>query len=205
MRTKLNQHHKRAVVEGLLTSIRVPREEALTSVMHALALRMALKRFGADVFDRCRELPAGWLGVHKTLYLKDTDELPRYNEIISASASGRMRYSVARPQTVLHLDEARPLPNSFEHGWCREVVGDALWGEVIDWFQAQVDLHEQLEQVRRESLGVLEQFRFVDDLATEWPEGYAYFPHREGIVTGQLPVVRIADLNERVEAMRKVA
>lgn len=204
MRTKLNQAHKRAVVDGLLTSIRVPREEALSSAMHSLALRMTLKRFGADVFDRCRALPVGWLGVHRALYLKDSPELPRYTALVPASSGSRMSYSVQRPNTTLYLDEARPLPNSFEYGWNREAVGDALWDEVVDWFQAHVDLHEQIEQVRRESNGVLEQFRFVDDLATEWPEGYAFFPH-EKVATGQLPVVRIADLNARVEAVRRAA
>lgn len=191
--TTLTQSMRRSVVERTLETITLPREAAFTRTENALALRLVMHRYGNDVFDRCRALPEGWLGLHKELSLETElcKMLPQPQEVVP-----RMRYS-------LRLSEAAVLPNSTRFGWTREVIGPHF-AAVHELWRERADFYDDLRLLRRQVEATTAAYRTVEKLAAGWPEGYAQLP-QEMLQVSNLPAPRISDLNARIEAMRQAA
>ena len=206
--TKLTNQMRKAIVDKLITPGRMAREKALKDQEHSLALRATRQRYGDDVFDRCRELPEGWLNVHQRISLFG-QSLPKKYFMVKSTQSYRHPHQITVPLHGHYLDllNPAPLPNSFQHGWKEFHFGAKLWNEVYSYFNAIIELYESIEELKIKLTGGLSGYTTVERLCEEWPEAYAHLPQE--LLAPQpkypLPVVPIADLNEMVEKFRRVA
>lgn len=198
--SKLLKFHRTAIVNKIVESVSVPRESRLQAQESALALRMLRQRYGADVFERCRSLPEGWLLPLKGLNLDY--ELARVLPKSDAPSNGRYRFYGTL--NVINLADYAPLPASAKYGWTLEVLGN-LYDDVVAYAQARADLHEDLSLLVKQTTALLASFTTVEKLAAEWPEGYSYFPHTDLSQGAGLPAPRVADLNERIVKLREAA
>jgi hypothetical protein len=202
---KLTNAMRSTIADRIVAKVRPPREAKLRAREQALAIRLIRHRFGDDVFDRCRELPAGWLNVQKHVSFEYglTQTLPRKRISVGV---GRYRCERAIPDGYLTLAEYVPLPNSNGTGLSREAIGEALFEEIAALFQAKIDLEEDVALLRNQVTATLSAFTTVERLAADWPEGYAELPAEAMApkVDG-LPAPRIADLNARIAAVREAA
>lgn len=200
---KLTNTHRNAIIEKVLIAGRMARTPALERQEDSLALRATKRRFGDDVFERCRALPEGWLNTHKIISIayKAAQDLPNAYEEVSVYR-GRTKLQPVWFSRTLSLSNAAVLPNIFAGDWNQDAFGSILWSDVYDYFAAGVALHEEMKQLRIEIRGVLAGFTTVERLAEGWPEGYSHLPAELLAATGaaNLPAVRIEDLNARLAA-----
>jgi hypothetical protein len=198
---KLTNSMRKAIIDRIIDEVRRPREAKLKKREHALALRLTLKRYGRDVFDRCRALPEGWLGVHKAITFDY--ELRQTNFPRRFVVEGK--YSRRWPSNyMIELSEAAALPNSFAQSWNRNEMGP-LYDDVYGHFEDIVVLAEELENLAIQTRAVLASFTTVEKLAEGWAEGYAHLPQELLADTGGVPAPRIEDLNKRIAALQKAA
>ena len=205
--TRLTKAMCESIVKRTLDAGRLAREAAITRGERSLALRLTRHRYGDDVFDRCRALPAGWLEVHRTISFGWSNALnfPQKCKIIYVrSVKDRVMVPVAHR---IELDTAVPLPNSFQNPWDRSHLG-IMYDEVYDHFASIVALHDEMEQLETQIKGVLTAFTTVEKLAADWPEGYSHLPQEMLLGTGSsfpVPAPRIEDLNDRLVAFAREA
>lgn len=200
---KLNKQMRDAIVKRILEEVKPAREARLRSCEQALVIKLIRHRYGDDVFERCRALPEGWIGVHKAICLdyQLRNLLPRKQIVVG---SGRNRSVDHYPRSTLYLAEYAPLPNSTGSGWTREAIGEKLYDELTDLFQAWVDALTDFELLEQQLRATLSSFTTVGRLAADWPEGYVKLPAELTAPEG-LPAPRIADLNERIAAVKRAA
>lgn len=203
---KLTKIMRATIIDRIIAKVRPPRELKLRAREQALALQLVRHRYGKDVFDRCRALPDGWLAVHKHVAFdyRVVQVLPRRRTI---EGSGRRHWEVVYPKGHLELAEYAPLPNSVSSGWDRETIGEKLFEDLVGLFQGKVDLEVELSGLRQQIAGTLAAFTTVERLSVDWPEGYAELPAEMMApkVPEGLPAPRIADVNERIAALREAA
>ncbi len=202
---KFTSRMRVTITDRVVASTRAPREAALNRREQALAVRLLRHRYGNDVFERCRALPEGWLHHQKQLSLEYAlaQTLPR----TSIETNGyRRRYGASLyPSGYLLLADHAPLPTSASGGWDRAAIG-SLYDDLHALFAARVELEKDLRALRAQVDGVLAAFTTVERLAEGWPEGYAHLPaEMTASPAANLPAVRIADLNARIEVLKEVA
>lgn len=203
--TKLTNAMRAAITDRIVVKVRLPREVKLRAREQSLAVRLIRHRYGDDVFDRCRALPEGWLSVqkHVSLNYNVVRMLPQRRKIVETN---RNRSEVIFPSGDLELTEYVPLPNSNRQHWDREVIGEKLFEEIVELFQAKVDLEIEIDNLQQQITATLSAFTTVERLAADWPEGYAELPAEMTAPKAEgLPAPRIADLNERIAALREAA
>ena len=194
-----------AVVNKLIEQVRGSSASAHRSREQAIAVRMLRRRYGDDVFERCRALPEGWLHSIKQLHL--------HQSVYSQLAPCERQYveyprgeSSLRPPYVVSLAEYAPLPMSASSGWDAGTVGLGLLSELIDWCSTRADLEIQIANLRTQTEAVLAAFTTVERLCSDWPEGYALLPAEMlAPVNAGVPAPRIEDLNARIAALRSAA
>jgi hypothetical protein len=202
---KLTNQMRTTIVDRIIASARAPREAALNHREAALAIMLLRHRYGDDVFERCRALPEGWLHHQKQISLEYglVQTLPRTSV---ETGGGRHRSFNTYPRGYLSLTDHAPLPQSASGGWDRKAVGDRLYNELHILFGNRIALEDDLKALRTQISGILAAFTTVKCLADGWPEGYAHLPaEMTAPLTANLPAVRIADLNARIEALKEVA
>lgn len=213
--TKLTNGMRSAIVAQSLRQGREQRESVLKTRERSLACRLTIHRYGEDVFRKCRALPEGWLNTLRTISFTD---YPQHNilnfpvKVIYEPTRTKFGRRVERTripyQHKLELDTAVPLPNSFQHRWEREHLGD-MYNEVYDHFASMVALADEEEQIRTQMKGALMSFTTVEKLRDGWPEAFAALPQELLVATPManraLPVPRLDDLNARLEAFRSAA
>lgn len=201
---RLTQKVRDTIQTKLLDSVIRARIGEFEKEEHGLALRLTIARYGADVFDRCRVLPEGWLHAHKVINLD-------YNireYLIQPTCATALYYNgrqLNRQWVLLELAEYAILPNSFAKPWSSEDIEQKQLQELIEFSRARAGWLEELEHLNRQLKATLTAFTTVERLAQDWPEGYAFFPHESLAQVAGLPAPRIADLNERIAVMRKDA
>jgi hypothetical protein len=162
---------------------------------NALALRMLRFRFGEDVFERCRELPGGWLELHKHI-------------VISHRVRQSMPHrhtSFIREKVSISLAEFAVLPNSARTDWDREMF-EPLFEEVCAVFASYYTLEDEVRLVGQQARSLLTSIHTVEKLCDAWPEGFAFLPQEELAAPNfPVPAPRIMDINARIAALREVA
>ncbi len=141
--TKLNKTLRETIVKRVVENVAKAREPALRHREQALAIKLIRARFGKDVFERCRELPEGWLSVHKTIDLKYEvrQALPKFNRI---TGEGRFSYAHQEPPGKLDLADYAPLPHAMRDEWDREMIGKH-YDAVYALFEDRVELLRALD------------------------------------------------------------
>lgn len=209
--TKLTNTHRAAIADKALDAGRLTREAALTRQEHSLTLRATKFRFGDDVFERCRALPEGWLGVHKMIqfnYNTVCNLLPCRQVVHPRTPSRRWSWEQRVPANYkLDLSDVAVLPNAFAEPWQPSYFSGTLWDEVQEHFAGHIALFDEMELLRAQVKSTLLSFTTVERLAEDWPEGYAFLPPELVVpTTANLPaVLKLDDLNRRLAAFQQEA
>jgi len=66
-------------------------------------------------------------------------------------------------------------------------------------------LEQELDQLETQITATLAAYTTVEKLAVGWPEGYEELPQELLAETGNLPALRIDDLNARIAAAKEAA
>lgn len=188
---RLTKRMQADVADRVVSDVRRPREAALLRQENSLAIRLMKRRYGDDVFDRCRTLPAGWLPVRKQL---------------SVSLGSRAPDGARNSHRYVHLSDYVAAPDSSKDGWGEFLDQHPdLYDEVYAWFAAHAELGVQLTNLRYQVRATLASYTTVEKLAEGWPEGYALLPQETLAETSGVPAPRIADLNARIASLREAA
>jgi hypothetical protein len=199
---KLTNAMRTKIIDKILERIIRPHDIAFRRRENALALRLLKSRFGADVFDRCRALPEGWLPLQKHLCLDSMliSAFPRWSGTVVCWHLSRRRFN-----GNVELAEYAALPACVKDGWDAETVRGKNLNDLHALFADHAELEEQLYQLHTQLTATLAAYTTVENLSKSWPEGYAELPAEMLAQTGGLPAPRIADLNARIAALREAA
>ncbi len=195
---KLNKTLRETIVKRVVEDVAKAREPALRHREQALAVRLVRARFGKDVFERCRELPEGWLSIHKTISLKYEvrQALPKFV---------RPGGGYAEPAGKLDLVDYAPLPYAMRDDLDREMVG-CHYDAVYALFEDRVELLRELDNLATQTRAVVNAYSTIERLAEGWPAGFALLPAEALKPTGAgLPAPRIEDLDKRIAALKEAA
>jgi hypothetical protein len=180
---KLTYGDKRSIKARVLTDTFELRTSQLVKRRQALAVRVILKRYGKDAFKRFAAVPAGWLMPVSRFLVKPHN------------AGNRSTFE------YLHLGETRPMPA--ELYLCDAIELDPqLTSELQEICEAELALRRDREQLEVEIVGVLAGFNTEAQLRNGWPEGYACLRRPSPPVPG-VPVLRVEDLNRRIEILKE--
>lgn len=186
---RLLKIHRAHLTDRLVAATLAERRLRLKQAEHALAVRLLLDIYGADLFERIKQMPEGWLPVGNCV---------NFHILV---ADGRTHRTV-------HLLEYTRLPHSASlyQGVADYAEGHPFAAAYYAHREAERALQAEERQLKQQVRTTLEAFTTVEKLAADWPEGYAYFPH--DLVAGaptNLPALRVEDLNRRLAAAREAA
>lgn len=177
--TKLLNSHRQQITTHLLDATFRERELRLKQQEHALGLKLLRALYGEDSLRRMAELPEGWL--------------PLTSHVSFSYVPAPSAYS---HNTILIMSDPVRVPAS--HNYPLVPQGCLLLWEKLN--SQRKELKSERRQLEMEITGTLRAFTTVG-----WPEGYAHFQHQTLATVGNLPALRIEDLNARLAAAREAA
>lgn len=205
--TILTKRMKSEILRRLLNSIEQPRKTALEQVEHVLALDALKSRFGDDVIEQCEKKPSWFPTISRiTIESHTLNSLPRYHDYKDKVRSHYRydRQGVLLPTGSLRLSGTVRVPFAAYSGSFNAADFNGCFDRVHKLFLAHCNLHEEMINLETQIKGVLSSFTTVEKLCEGWPEGYALLPPEMTVAPkdAPLPIVRVADLNSRIEAAK---
>jgi len=156
-----------------------------------LAREVIKARCGADVFEKTKKLPEGWLVREANISIEnDVRRFVHYPRYSSCS--------------WLKLNESLRVPDCARKGiFPAKPIPDELAKEIAEMIDGFNNDYAKLGGLDREFDIAMTDIRTLDQLKAAWPEAYACLPDGElPNPTTKVPALPIQDLNTKLRSIR---